>query len=76
MGEVAFSPSFDRFGDGAGRELIRLRHRVRIQQRRSVPRQMHRHGRCLRGGVGTGAMAPPLKATLLPVCLAPPSVTP
>ena len=26
MGEVAFSPSFDRFGDGAGRELIRLGH--------------------------------------------------
>ena len=28
MGEVAFSPSFDRFGDGAGRELIRLGHRL------------------------------------------------
>ena len=26
MGEVAFSPSFDRFGDGAGRELVRLGH--------------------------------------------------
>ena len=24
MGEVAFGPSFDRFEDGAGRELIRL----------------------------------------------------
>ena len=28
MGEVAFCPSFDRFGDGAGRELIRLGHRL------------------------------------------------
>ena len=26
MGEVAFSPSFDRFRDGAGRELIGLAH--------------------------------------------------
>ena len=26
MGEVVFSPSFDRFGDGAGRELVRLGH--------------------------------------------------
>ncbi len=28
MGEVAFSPCFDRFEDGAGRELIRLGHRL------------------------------------------------
>ena len=27
MGEVAFSPSFDRFEDGAGRELVQLGHR-------------------------------------------------
>ena len=26
MGEVAFNPSFDRFEDGAGRELVRLGH--------------------------------------------------
>ena len=28
MGEMAFSPSLDRFEDGAGRELIRLGHRL------------------------------------------------
>ena len=28
MGKVAFSPSFDRFEYGAGRELIRLGHRL------------------------------------------------
>ena len=28
MGEVAFSPSFDRFEDGACRESIRLGHRL------------------------------------------------
>ena len=28
MGEVVFSPSFDRFEDGAGRESVRLGHRL------------------------------------------------